>query len=66
MTFDFISLHCFVPFERRQVWELSDHDADGNLDDEEFCLALWLCEKVKQGEPLPAQLPPDLVPPSHR
>lgn len=48
------------------VWELADNDADGALDDEEFALAMYLCEKVKLGEDLPETLPEDWVPPKQR
>nr|XP_054752972.1 intersectin-1-like isoform X1 [Lytechinus pictus] len=49
-----------------QIWGLSDVDNDGRLTCEEFCVALHLVDLVKAGKPLPAKLPPDLVPPSYR
>lgn len=49
-----------------QIWAMSDRDADGRLGCEEFVLALYLCEMVATGKPLPAELPPDLIPPSFR
>ena len=49
-----------------EVWELSDIDKDGSLDIEEFCLAMYLLSKAREGEKLPASLPQNYVPPSHR
>jgi hypothetical protein len=46
-----------------QVWNLSDVDTNGNLNVEEFILAMYFIEKVKAGHPLPAALPPELIPP---
>jgi len=50
----------------RRVWELSDVDKDGQLDSDEFALAMHLVRSQVAGKPLPATLPPDLVPPSKR
>ncbi|XP_063920516.1 intersectin-1 isoform X2 [Zophobas morio] len=49
-----------------QIWGLSDMDADGRLGCEEFVLAMHLCEQSQLGNPPPAKLPPDLIPPSFR
>ena len=52
-----------------KIWELSDYNGDGMLDKEEFALALYLCERLKDPEDdfeLPEQLPPNLVPPAQR
>ncbi|XP_075677033.1 dynamin associated protein 160 isoform X2 [Dermatophagoides pteronyssinus] len=49
-----------------QIWNLSDVDTDGRLTCEEFVLAMYLVDKAKRQESLPAKLPPDLVPPSYR
>jgi len=49
-----------------QIWNLSDIDVDGRLTCEEFVLAMHLIDCVKAGDPLPANLPPDLIPPSQR
>ena len=49
-----------------QIWGLSDVDNDGKLSSEEFILAGYLCEQGQKGEPLPATLPANLVPPSMR
>lgn len=49
-----------------KIWTLSDMDQDGRLGCEEFVLAMYLCEIAALGDPIPATLPPDLVPPSFR
>ncbi|XP_031632299.1 intersectin-1 [Contarinia nasturtii] len=49
-----------------QIWALSDIDSDGRLSCDEFVLAMHLCEIASQGEPIPAKLPLELVPPSFR
>ncbi|GBP65692.1 Intersectin-1 [Eumeta japonica] len=49
-----------------QIWALADLDNDGKLGCEEFVLAMYLCEKATQGEPVPSKLPPELVPPTFR
>jgi len=56
-----------VPTEvLRELWEQVDLDGSGNLDLEEFALALYLCEQVKSGKPLARTLPAELMPPSRR
>ncbi|KAK9887107.1 hypothetical protein WA026_020555 [Henosepilachna vigintioctopunctata] len=49
-----------------QIWTLSDMDADGRLGCEEFVLAMHLCEQATTGNPVPAKLPLELIPPSFR
>ncbi|XP_061381819.1 intersectin-1 isoform X2 [Danaus plexippus] len=49
-----------------QIWALADLDSDGKLGCEEFVLAMYLCERATQGEPVPAKLPPELIPPTFR
>ncbi|XP_075990060.1 dynamin associated protein 160 [Anticarsia gemmatalis] len=49
-----------------QIWALADLDSDGKLGCEEFVLAMYLCEKATQGEPVPAKLPIELIPPTFR
>ena len=49
-----------------QIWALSDIDNDGRLNTEEFILAGHLCDLGMKGEPMPATLPPLLIPPSMR
>jgi len=50
----------------RKIWELSDFEKDGQLDAEEFALALYLTELCKRGSNIPDNLPLSLVPPSKR
>ncbi|XP_061682536.1 EH domain-containing protein 2-like isoform X2 [Syngnathoides biaculeatus] len=48
------------------IWRLSDIDADGMLDNEEFALAVHLIEGKLEGHWLPRELPSHLLPPSKR
>ncbi|GBG88324.1 hypothetical protein CBR_g46891 [Chara braunii] len=41
----------------RQVWDLSDENDDSMLSYKEFCIALYLVERTREGRPLPAVLP---------
>eukprot|EP00262_Sarcandra_glabra_P009992 TRINITY_DN2483_c0_g1_i3.p1 TRINITY_DN2483_c0_g1~~TRINITY_DN2483_c0_g1_i3.p1 ORF type:complete len:976 (-),score=223.90 TRINITY_DN2483_c0_g1_i3:85-2676(-) len=41
----------------KQVWDLSDQDNDSMLTLREFCTALYLMERYREGRPLPAVLP---------
>jgi hypothetical protein len=50
----------------RKIWELSDFEKDGQLDSDEFALALFLTELCKRGGHVPENLPLSLVPPSKR
>ena len=45
---------------------MADIDVDGNLAADEFCVAMYLIDMAKMGQPLPTTLPPGLVPPSMR
>jgi len=49
-----------------KIWSLADSDRDGMLDEEEFCLAMYLIEYKLAGNDLPCILPPHLKPPSQR
>lgn len=49
-----------------KIWTLSDMDSDGRLGCEEFVLAMYLCDLAASGEPIPAKLPTELIPPSFR
>lgn len=49
-----------------KVWKLSDVDADGFLDAEEFALAMHLINVKLDGNELPTELPEHLIPPSKR
>jgi len=56
-----------IPVESlKKIWELSDFEKNGKLDEEEFALALFLSEEVKQGRGVPDHLPPTFIPPSKR
>ncbi|WCJ44727.1 Calcium-binding EF hand family protein [Euphorbia peplus] len=45
----------------KQVWDLSDQDNDSMLSLREFCIALYLMERFREGRPLPASLPSNLM-----
>ncbi|XP_043712719.1 actin cytoskeleton-regulatory complex protein PAN1-like isoform X3 [Telopea speciosissima] len=45
----------------KQVWELSDQDNDSMLSLREFCTALYLMERYREGRPLPAVLPSSVM-----
>jgi len=49
-----------------KIWKLSDIDADGSLDIEEFALAMHLINVKLDGYELPNVLPDHLIPPSQR
>ncbi|XP_071728040.1 uncharacterized protein [Rutidosis leptorrhynchoides] len=44
----------------KQVWDLSDQDNDSMLSLKEFCIALYLMERFREGRPLPKVLPPNI------
>ncbi|KAH9305243.1 hypothetical protein KI387_009647, partial [Taxus chinensis] len=41
----------------KQVWDLSDQDGDSMLSLKEFCIALYLMERYREGRSLPSVLP---------
>ncbi|KAL2527943.1 Calcium-binding EF hand family protein [Forsythia ovata] len=41
----------------KQVWDLSDQDNDSKLSLREFCIALYLMERYRDGHPLPTVFP---------
>ncbi|XP_016568249.2 actin cytoskeleton-regulatory complex protein PAN1 [Capsicum annuum] len=41
----------------KQVWDLADQDNDSMLSLREFCIALYLMERYREGRPLPPTLP---------
>lgn len=45
----------------KQVWDLSDQDNDSMLSLREFCIALYLMERYREGRPLPAVLPSNIL-----
>ncbi|XP_062081529.1 uncharacterized protein LOC133787405 [Humulus lupulus] len=45
----------------KQVWDLSDQDNDSMLSLREFCIALYLMERFREGHPLPATLPSNVI-----
>ena len=49
-----------------RVWDHSDIDKDGYLDDEEFAVAMHLVYKALEKEPVPMLLPQNLIPISKR
>jgi epidermal growth factor receptor substrate 15 len=49
------------------IWDLADINSEGQLNREEFAVAMYLIrQQRKPGTPLPATLPPNLIPPSMR
>ncbi|KXN90475.1 hypothetical protein AN958_04147 [Leucoagaricus sp. SymC.cos] len=49
-----------------QIWDLADFNSDGRLTRDGFAIAYHLIKKKLAGQPLPAQLPSSLMPPSLR
>ncbi|EPS71442.1 hypothetical protein M569_03317, partial [Genlisea aurea] len=45
----------------KQVWDLSDQDNDSMLSSREFCIALYLMERYREGRQLPSTLPESLI-----
>ncbi|XP_052202300.1 uncharacterized protein LOC127808033 isoform X2 [Diospyros lotus] len=45
----------------KQVWDLSDQDSDSMLSLREFCIALYLMERYREGHPLPPVLPSNVL-----
>lgn len=51
----------------RLIWNLADIDRDGLFDLDEYVVAMFLCDAVtEKGRPIPAELPPTVIPPSKR
>ena len=48
------------------VWTLADPNNRGRLDTDEFAVAMHLIYRKLNGYPVPARLPPELIPPSTR
>lgn len=49
-----------------KIWKLSDIDKDGQLDMDEFALAMHLINVKLEGHEIPAELPEHLIPPSKK
>ncbi|GMP26934.1 hypothetical protein CsSME_00003158 [Camellia sinensis var. sinensis] len=45
----------------KQVWDLSDQDNDSMLSLREFCIAVYLMERYREGRPLPRTLPSGIM-----
>lgn len=43
------------------MWDLSDQDNDSMLSLKEFCFALYLMERYREGRPLPQSLPSNVI-----
>lgn len=43
------------------MWDLSDQDNDSMLSMREFCIALYLMERHREGHPLPSVLPSSIM-----
>ncbi|KEQ68611.1 hypothetical protein M436DRAFT_57941, partial [Aureobasidium namibiae CBS 147.97] len=48
------------------IWDLADINSEGQLNRDEFAVAMYLIRQQRSGAPLPAFLPPALVPPGMR
>jgi epidermal growth factor receptor substrate 15 len=48
------------------IWDLADINSEGQLNRDEFAVAMYLIRQQRSGAPLPAFLPPALVPPTMR
>ncbi|XP_074273428.1 uncharacterized protein LOC141597021 [Silene latifolia] len=44
----------------KQVWDLADQDSDSMLSLREFCIALYLMERYREGRSLPPSLPDNI------
>lgn len=44
----------------KQVWSLSDQDGDSMMSVREFCTAVYLMERFREGRSLPSKLPPGI------
>ncbi|XP_046882808.1 epidermal growth factor receptor substrate 15-like 1 isoform X2 [Hypomesus transpacificus] len=49
-----------------RIWDLSDVDKDGQLDRDEFSVAMHLVYRAMENETTPTALPASLIPPSKR
>lgn len=51
----------FLPEVLKQVWDLADQDSDSMLSLREFCFALYLMERFREGRSLPTALPSNVM-----
>jgi GTP-binding protein EngB required for normal cell division len=49
-----------------KVWNMSDMDKDGYLDEDEFAVTMHLCHQVMEGIDIGDTVAPNLIPPSKR
>jgi hypothetical protein len=49
--------------ELATIWSLLDVDKNRRYDFHEYVLAIYLCDRAKNGHEIPTSLPPELVPP---
>jgi len=49
-----------------KIWRLADINRDGQMDDDEFALAMYLIDLKLDGNEIPTKLPDHLIPPSYR
>jgi len=54
------------PIHLKAIWPLCDFEKNGQLDREEFILAMWLGTQAADTGNVPTTLPPDLIPLSKR
>ncbi|XP_062509310.1 epidermal growth factor receptor substrate 15-like 1 isoform X2 [Corticium candelabrum] len=47
-----------------KIWDMSDIDEDGQMDSDEFAVAMHLIYQTLDGQQIPSSLPQNLVPPS--
>eukprot|EP00795_Rhopilema_esculentum_P017568 gene17568-9199_t len=55
-----------APDKLAKIWDLSDINKDGNLDLDEFLIAMHLIDLAKSGQPVPVTLPNALIPSTKR
>lgn len=65
MSYNLSYLYLFLDFSisetLMQIWELSDQDNDSMLSLKEFCIALYLMERNREGRSLPKVLPAGVI-----
>ncbi|XP_065834414.1 epidermal growth factor receptor substrate 15-like 1 isoform X2 [Oscarella lobularis] len=62
-----VMMNSKLPFNLlSKIWEISDIDGDGQMDSDEFSVAMHLIYQALEGNSVPQVLPPNLYPPSRR